>query len=44
MRDAAGMEIGDDMVKAGKGQINPHQAEKNSDVDEMQRKLDALKR
>ena len=43
MRDAAGLEMGEDMVKAGKGNVQNNSAQQNNEVDEMQKKLDQLK-
>ena len=40
MRDAAGLEMGEDMVKAGKGNVQNNSAQQNNEVDEMQKKLD----
>ena len=42
MRDAHGLEIGDNMANAGKGGVQMSNAQAN-DVDEMQKKLDQLK-
>ena len=45
MRDAHGMEVGNGMVDAGKGnvKVGGQSAAQGNDIDEMQKKLDQLK-